>query len=247
MRSACQARTPLRSLSPQHAQDLLKAFRQDVTKHRYADWDELIDYCRYSAMPVGRFVLDVHGESRSTWPTGVITVSTIAILFAGSFAEWAGVHAFLGAFLMGTALGNGGDEQSARAQATMTQFVLSFFAPLYFVSLGLDADFVTHFDPGLVLGLLAVACAFKIGAVLLGARLAGMPLDRGVRAVGCALNARGATGLVLASVGLEYGLIDQRLYVALVVISLATSLLAVPTLRHFTAPPVLEPVVQPES
>jgi squalene synthase HpnC len=57
-----------RDLSPQHAQDLLKAFRQDVTKHRYANWDELIDYCRYSAMPVGRFVLDVHGESRSTWP-----------------------------------------------------------------------------------------------------------------------------------------------------------------------------------
>jgi squalene synthase HpnC len=56
-----------RGLSPQHAQDLLKAFRQDVTKHRYADWDELIDYCRYSAMPVGRFVLDVHGEGRSTW------------------------------------------------------------------------------------------------------------------------------------------------------------------------------------
>lgn len=56
-----------RNLSPQHALDLLKAFRQDVTKSRYADWDELIDYCRYSAMPVGRFVLDVHGESRSTW------------------------------------------------------------------------------------------------------------------------------------------------------------------------------------
>ncbi len=57
-----------RDLSPQHAQDLLRAFRQDVTKHRYAGWDELIDYCRYSAMPVGRFVLDVHGESRATWP-----------------------------------------------------------------------------------------------------------------------------------------------------------------------------------
>ena len=90
--------------------------------------------------------------SWSAWPTGVIAVSTIAILLAGSFAEWAGVHAFLGAFLMGTALGNGGDEQSTRAQATMTQFVLSFFAPLYFVSLGLDADFITSFDPGLVLG-----------------------------------------------------------------------------------------------
>jgi squalene synthase HpnC len=57
-----------RSLSPRHAQDLLSAFRMDVTKLRYRDWDDLIHYCSFSAMPVGRFVLDVHGESRSTWP-----------------------------------------------------------------------------------------------------------------------------------------------------------------------------------
>ena len=55
-------------LSEQHALLLLEAFRRDVTKLRYADWDELMDYCRYSAMPVGRFVLDVHGEDRATWP-----------------------------------------------------------------------------------------------------------------------------------------------------------------------------------
>ena len=69
-----------RNLSPQHAQDLLKAFRQDVTKHRYADWDELIDYCRYSAMPVGRFVLDVHGESRSTWPASDNVCAVLQII-----------------------------------------------------------------------------------------------------------------------------------------------------------------------
>ena len=40
----------------------------DVTKLRYRDWDDLIGYCTYSAMPVGRFVLDVHGESPATWP-----------------------------------------------------------------------------------------------------------------------------------------------------------------------------------
>ena len=57
-----------RGMSPQHAQDLLKAFRLDATKLRYRDWDDLIGYCAYSAMPVGRFVLDVHGESRDTWP-----------------------------------------------------------------------------------------------------------------------------------------------------------------------------------
>jgi squalene synthase HpnC len=56
-----------RNLNPQHALDLLKAFRQDVTKDHYETWGELVDYCRYSAMPVGRFVLDVHGEEPSTW------------------------------------------------------------------------------------------------------------------------------------------------------------------------------------
>jgi squalene synthase HpnC len=56
-----------RSMPPCHAQDVLIAFRMDVTKLRYENWDELIHYCRYSAMPVGRFMLDVHGESTSTW------------------------------------------------------------------------------------------------------------------------------------------------------------------------------------
>ena len=54
-------------LAPTHPLDLLTAFRSDVTKRRYANWDELMHYCRYSAMPVGRFVLDLHGEDRSTW------------------------------------------------------------------------------------------------------------------------------------------------------------------------------------
>jgi squalene synthase HpnC len=56
-----------RNLSSKHAQDLLTAFRMDVTKLRYRDWDDLMNYCSYSAMPVGRFVCDVHGESRSVW------------------------------------------------------------------------------------------------------------------------------------------------------------------------------------
>ena len=56
-----------RGLSPRHAQDLLKAFRLDATKLRYENWDDLIGYCSYSAMPFGRYLIDVHGESRSTW------------------------------------------------------------------------------------------------------------------------------------------------------------------------------------
>lgn len=69
-----------RKLSPVHAQDLLKAFRQDVTKNRYADWDELIGYCTYSAMPVGRFVLDVHGEDRATWRASDVLCAVLQIV-----------------------------------------------------------------------------------------------------------------------------------------------------------------------
>lgn len=68
------------ALSPQHALDLLEAFRRDVTKLRYADWNELMDYCRYSAMPVGRFVLDVHGEDHSTWPTSDALCAALQVI-----------------------------------------------------------------------------------------------------------------------------------------------------------------------
>jgi squalene synthase HpnC len=57
-----------RGLDLVHARDLLEAFVQDVTVDRYADWDALIAYCRLSAMPVGRYVLDVHGEDPAIWP-----------------------------------------------------------------------------------------------------------------------------------------------------------------------------------
>src|SRR6201986_4523719 len=67
-------------LTDQHALGLLEAFRRDVTKLRYRDWDDLIDYCRYSAMPVGRFVLDVHGESRDTWPASDKVYAVLQII-----------------------------------------------------------------------------------------------------------------------------------------------------------------------
>jgi squalene synthase HpnC len=69
-----------RHLSPVHALDLLEAFRRDCTKSRYANWDEVIDYCRYSAMPVGRYVLDVHGESESLWPSNDALCSALQII-----------------------------------------------------------------------------------------------------------------------------------------------------------------------
>jgi squalene synthase HpnC len=69
-----------RNVTPQHGLDLLEAFSRDVTKLRYRDWNDLIDYCRVSAMPVGRFVLDVHGESRTLWPACDALCSALQII-----------------------------------------------------------------------------------------------------------------------------------------------------------------------
>jgi hydroxysqualene synthase len=77
---ALRSRLRERNLSARHAQDLLTAFRMDVTKLRYRDWDDLMNYCAYSAMPVGRFVLDVHGEDRSTWPANDALCAALQII-----------------------------------------------------------------------------------------------------------------------------------------------------------------------
>ena len=69
-----------RGLAPRHALDLLAAFRLDVDKNRYETWSELIGYCSLSAMPVGRFVLDVHGESQATWPTSDALCAALQVI-----------------------------------------------------------------------------------------------------------------------------------------------------------------------
>jgi len=69
-----------RDITPQHGLDLLRAFTADVTVHRYPTWDALIHYCRYSAMPVGRFVCDVHGESQALWPANDALCAALQIV-----------------------------------------------------------------------------------------------------------------------------------------------------------------------
>ncbi len=70
-----------RGLPPRHALDLLEAFRLDARKTRYADWSELMAYCSLSAMPVGRFVLDVHGEDPdATWPASDAICAALQVI-----------------------------------------------------------------------------------------------------------------------------------------------------------------------
>ena len=150
-----------------------------------------------------------------TWPSGFIAVTALLVLLAGTISEALGLHAFLGAFLIGVALG----EEHKEAHDVIGNFVLSFFAPIYFISMGMTTNFIKNFDAALALLILVVACVSKVGAVLLGAKAAGMPIDREAWAVGFGLNARGATGIILAGVGLTNKVIDERIFVAIVLMA----------------------------
>ncbi|MEM1384078.1 MAG: squalene synthase HpnC [Pseudomonadota bacterium] len=62
------------------ASDLLVAFRQDALQSRYKDWDALLSYCRFSAHPVGRFLLQLHGEPVETGPPGDALCAALQVL-----------------------------------------------------------------------------------------------------------------------------------------------------------------------
>ena len=160
------------------------------------------------------------------WPGAFLGLTIVFVLLMAALMELIGVHAVFGAFLVGTALSQSLDKRN-EAHELVYQFVMYFFAPLYFVSVGLRANFIQAFDPVLVLVVLAVACVGKVIGATLGARMGRLPM-RQAMAVGFAMNARGAMELILATVARDAGLIDDRIFVALIVMALLTTLLSSP-------------------
>ena len=63
-----------------HCVDLTRAFKQDATKLRYDDWDDLIGYCNFSAAPVGRYLVDLHGESADAYPASDALCNALQVL-----------------------------------------------------------------------------------------------------------------------------------------------------------------------
>jgi Kef-type K+ transport system membrane component KefB len=173
-----------------------------------------------------------------------LKLTFLVVMTAAIFSQVVGTHATLGAFLAGVALGRI-PEARKLAHESFYQTTAGIFATLYFVSIGLKTNFVTNFDLALVLFVLLVACIGKISGVYLGATLGGkQPRDALVVALG--MNARGAVGIVLTTVALEYGLIDQRIFVAFIVMALATSVLSAVGIKHLLGRGQGQPKEEPE-
>ncbi len=183
---------------------------------------------------VGRFTVNrllPWIQTRLSWPGGVLALSLGLCLLSAAFTEYIHIHAILGAFIAGLTIG---DSVYLREQAReiMHQFVTNFFAPLFFVSIGLKVNFIEHFDLTVVSLVLVLAFVGKVVGAGLGARLGGMS-GRHALAVGFGLNARGAMEIILGSLAFEAGLINNAVFVALIVMALVTSITSAPLMRLF--------------
>jgi Kef-type K+ transport system membrane component KefB len=167
------------------------------------------------------------------WPGGVLSLSLAICFLAAAFTEYIGIHAIFGAFIVGIALGDS-EHMSERAKEIVHQFINNIFAPLFFVAIGLKVNFITNFDFMLTLVIIVVAFAGKILGSGLGTRLGGFNWKESL-AAGFGMNARGAMEIILGLVALENGLINERLFVSLVIMALVTSMSSGPLMKWILA------------
>ncbi|MFO0947330.1 MAG: cation:proton antiporter [Planctomycetota bacterium] len=168
-------------------------------------------------------------QAHTHWPAGVLALSMALAMFGAAFTHWIGIHALFGSFMVGVAVGDSSHLRE-RTRAIIDEFVSFIFAPLFFASIGLRVDFIEHFDPIVVTSVLVIACVGKVVGCGLGALWSGMP-KREAWAVGFGMNARGAMEIILGVLALEHGLIGERLFVALVVMALVTSMASGPMVQ----------------
>ena len=168
-------------------------------------------------------------NKKMAWPGGVLSLSLALCFLAAAFTEYIGIHAIFGAFIMGVALGDS-EHFSERAKEIVHQFINNIFAPLFFVSIGLRVNFILNFDLGLTLIILAIAFVGKIVGSGLGTRLGGFSWKESL-AAGFGMNARGAMEIILGIIALENGLINEKVFVSLVIMALVTSMTSGPLMK----------------
>lgn len=170
------------------------------------------------------------------WPSGYVAVVAVVVIASSAMSEAIGVQSFLGAFLAGVAFSGVASGAGTTGHKSLSNVAVGYFAPLFFVSMALRTDFVEAFDPVLVPLVIVFAIASKLISVVIGVRAAGLPIGREAWAMAWGLNARGATGIILAATGLEVGIIDDEVFVALVVMAIVTSILAGPMMVRALGP-----------
>lgn len=158
----------------------------------------------------------------------------VLLLVSAYVTERIEVHALFGAFLLGTAMPRRGAEGLTREILDKVETVsVTLLLPVFFVVTGLRVDIGVVGWFGLVE--LAMILAVAIGGKFLGAygaaRLQGVP-NRQAGALGLLMNTRGLTELVILTVGVQLGVLDQNLFTLMVIMALVTTAMAAPLLNR---------------
>ncbi|MDQ7818360.1 MAG: cation:proton antiporter [Melioribacteraceae bacterium] len=166
-----------------------------------------------------------------TFPGGVLNFIFILGFLGAAFTEYIGIHAIFGVFIVGIAIG---DSVHLREETReiIYQFVTNLFAPLFFVSIGLRINFIENFDPLIVGIFLLLAFIGKVVGCSLGAYLGGLSKNDSL-IIGFGMNSRGAMEIVLGTLAFQYGLINEKVFVALVIMALVTSISSAPIMSYF--------------
>ncbi len=145
-----------------------------------------------------------------------------AIFFLAIITEKIGIHAVFGAFLLGVAIAES-KHFCVEARHSIEKFTTHILAPLFFASVGLKANFLLGFDLPIILIILVAAYVSKLLASHIGGRLSGLDKQESL-AVGLGIAARGGMGIILASISYDVGLINAKIFEALVIMALVTSM-----------------------
>lgn len=162
-------------------------------------------------------------------PGRILSLLIVVAILGASVTQAIGIHAVLGGFIVGVTVG-GSPRLRERTRQTIQQFVTNVFAPVFFAAVALRVDFFANFDFVLCLVVFVVASVAKIVGCSVGARISGMPWRESL-VVGFGLNARGAMEIILALLARDAGLVDDRVFVALVTMAILTSLIAGPMMK----------------
>jgi Kef-type K+ transport system membrane component KefB len=164
-----------------------------------------------------------------SFPAGELGFICLFALASSTFALWIGLHNTLGAFIAGAAIGNSRHFR-AEMRETLDTFVSFMLAPIFFGSVCISANFVTDFSADVVFSIFFLSCAGKLIGGFIGAKLAKSGTRDSI-AVAVCMNSRGAMELILAQVALDAGIIDGKVFVALVFMAIVTSVMPGPILR----------------
>jgi Kef-type K+ transport system membrane component KefB/nucleotide-binding universal stress UspA family protein len=191
-----------------------------------------------------RVVFNVLRWSNDTLTSEMANITTIVVITAllALLTNALGVHYVLGAFVAGLLLGQS-PMLTRQLSAQLRGLIIGLFMPVFFTLVGLSIDIAALGQArfvGLTLALIALASAGKFLGAFVGGRFGGLTARESF-AVGCGMNARGSTEVIVASLGLQLGALNLQLFTAIVTMAVVTTLVMPPMLRFaFSRLPISE-------